>query len=70
MVMPVTRVEIADHVEAAFSGEPIHKAELLEAARASGARLEVVKVLKRLPERDFRELRELWPQVPDLPVDG
>ncbi len=67
--MPVTRVEIADHVETAFSGEPIHKGELLEAAKASGARREVMRVLKRLPDRDFRELREIWPSVPDLPVD-
>lgn len=63
-----TRVEIADHVGAAFDDGSASKDELLESARASHARAEVLTALQRLPARKYPTLRDLWPELEDLPV--
>lgn len=63
-----TRAEIADHVEAAFDYGSASKDELLESARASQARPEVLAALERLPERSYSTLRALWPELEDVPV--
>jgi hypothetical protein len=31
---------------------------------------EVVAVLHRLPEGTYRELRSLWPHLPQLPIEA
>lgn len=67
--MPVTRAEIAEHVGCAFGGAPVSRDGLLAAAAASRARPGVVASLERLPSTLFRDLRELWPILPDLPVE-
>ena len=66
----VTRVEIADHLASTFDYGPASKDELLEHARATQARPEVLSLLEQLPSRTFRELRQLWPQLPDIAVDA
>jgi hypothetical protein len=66
---PVTRSEIADHIEDAFVGAgAADRAELIEAARRSGARGEVIATLERLPDRRYAGLRQLWTALPELPV--
>jgi uncharacterized membrane protein len=69
MANPATRVEIAGAVRGAF-GHPIAtRGELLAAAVRNGARPEVITVLEQLPsDRPYRQLRDLWPDLPGLPV--
>lgn len=67
--MPVTRVEIADHVRAAFAHGPAPKQAVVGAAADSGARPEVLGMLQRLPARSYQELRHLWGDLPDMPVE-
>jgi len=67
--MPVTRVEIADHVRAAFAHGPVSRQALVVAATGSDARPEVLRVLQSLPSRRYQELRHLWSDLPDVPVE-
>lgn len=69
VTVPVTRVEIAEHVAPAFDYGPASTGELLESARGTQARPEVVTLLERLPNRTFRELRQLWPELPEVAID-
>jgi hypothetical protein len=64
----VTRVEIADHVEDAFTEGPIDQTALLVAAEATGARPELLAVLAALPHRQYGELRQLWTDLPEVPI--
>ena len=67
--MPVTRVEIVEHIGAAFASAPIGRGELLTLARQGGARPAVLKVLEELPDGPFRKVRDLWPALPDIPIE-
>jgi hypothetical protein len=67
--MTVTRIEIADAVETAFDHPPVNKGDLLAHATANRARVDVLETLARLPERDFRYLRDIWPHLSGVPVD-
>ena len=67
--MTVSRVEIADCVETAFTGGPVTRDELVALAHRSGASPAVLQVLAGLPDGPFRELRQLWPAIPDLPIE-
>jgi hypothetical protein len=68
--MVVTRVEIADHVQDAFDADrPLTSDELLVSARRNGARPEVLHALERLPGT-YARLRDLWPDLPGVPVGG
>jgi hypothetical protein len=67
--MTVTRIEIADAVETAFAHPPVSKGDLLAHATGNRARVDVLDTLARLPERDFRHLRDLWPHLSRIPVD-
>ncbi len=64
----VTRMELIDHIENAFAAGPATRDQLLAAATASHARPEVIAVLQRLPEQPYRGLRDLWPELADVPV--
>ncbi|MBM0202409.1 MULTISPECIES: DUF2795 domain-containing protein [Micromonospora] len=64
----VTRIELLDHVRTAFDDGPASRNALLAAAAASNARPEVIALLNRLPERDFRQVRDLWEEMADVPV--
>ncbi|NEE01689.1 DUF2795 domain-containing protein [Phytoactinopolyspora halotolerans] len=66
--MDVTRLEIADAIEDAFNAPPASKADLLAQATAKRARVELLDTLNRLPERDYRNLRDLWPHLAGVPV--
>lgn len=66
---PVTRMELVDHVETAFAAAPASRSDLLAAATASHARPEVIEVLRGLPEGVvYRGVRDLWPELGDVPV--
>ena len=64
----ITRIEIADYVERAFSTGPATREDLLTAARAAGARLAVLDLLTTLPDRSYVELRQLWTDLPETPI--
>lgn len=66
----VCRIEIADCVEDAFSGTTLSPDDLVEYAAEHGARPPVLQVLARLHGSDYRELRELWSELADVPVEG
>ena len=65
----VYRTEIAECVEEAFRGSPMSSTDLVEFAADHGARTPVLKVLARLHGLAYRELRELWSELGDIPVD-
>jgi hypothetical protein len=66
----VTRIELVDHIETAFLAGPATRSELLAAATASHARAEVIEVLHRLSDHPYRTVRDLWPDLSDLPVSA
>jgi hypothetical protein len=67
---PVTRTEVMDHVAGAFASGPATTAEVVAAARASGARPKLVALLRRLPERTIAAPADLWVgDLADIPVD-
>jgi len=65
----VTRTEIADCVEQVFAGTPVSSADLIEFAADHGARNPVLEVLGRLHADNYRDLRELWGELSDVPVE-
>lgn len=62
----VTRTEIADHLAALFANGALTKHDLL--IGAATARAEVREVLRQLPDRRYTELRQIWEDLPRLPV--
>lgn len=65
----VTRTEVLNAVRAGFDGTGATKAALLAAAEDAQARPETLEILRRLPENaELRHARELWAQLPDLPI--
>ncbi|BCB84783.1 DUF2795 domain-containing protein [Phytohabitans suffuscus] len=64
----ITRTELLTHVEAAFADGPASRDRLLAYAVGSHARPEVVAVLERLPDKPYSTIRDLWYDLPDVPV--
>lgn len=64
----VTRTDIADVVAPAFQRPPASRSEILETAASVQAPPELLAVLERLPDRDYRAMRELWPHLGHVPV--
>ncbi|MGH3487702.1 MAG: DUF2795 domain-containing protein [Actinopolymorphaceae bacterium] len=65
---PVTRVEILDVLDDAFAVGPASRGQLVSAARAQGARAELVVLLEELPDRQYVHQRQLWVHMPNVPV--
>lgn len=66
---PVTRIEVLDFVGDLFTGAPVPRADLLDAARAAGARDALLRRLGAdLPDRPLGTVDELWRHV-DVPED-
>lgn len=66
--MGTTRTEIVDHIADAFEHGGAGRAELVATAERNGAPAPVVDVLRRLPDRRYRHVRDLWNVVPEVPV--
>ncbi len=64
----VTRIEIIDAVDHAFTRSSATKQEIITAAVQYGSGADVLTTLKRLPERSFRDVRDLWDHLPDIPI--
>lgn len=69
MALPVTRVEIADHIAGAFGHGSVTRDDLIGEAVRTGARDAVIHLLRRLPVGPFRDMRQLWPALPDVPIE-
>jgi hypothetical protein len=67
-IEPVTRVEILEVLDDAFAVGPATRVELIGAARAQGARAELVALLEQLPDRHYVHQRQLWVHMPNVPV--
>lgn len=65
----VTRAEIADLIYSAFKEGAVSRGELIETARAAGARPEVLATLTQLPDNHYGHLRQLWVDLPHIPVE-
>ncbi len=65
---PLTRIEIAEHVEAAFDHGPANRDTLLSAAHTSHAREALLQILDTLPDRNYAELRQLWTDLAEVPI--
>jgi Protein of unknown function (DUF2795) len=65
----VTRVEVIDHIGAAFTGGPLTRSDLLLAAQRVGARPAVLELLERLPDHRFTRPNELWTDLKDVPIE-
>ena len=65
----VTRVEVIDTVASAFEHAPLTRGELILAAELAAARLPVVELLERLPERAYRRPADMWDELPDVPIE-
>jgi hypothetical protein len=66
MTAEVTRVEIADQLAGLFANGAVSKHDMLIAA--ADARPEVLEVLSALPDRRYTELRQVWEDLPRVPV--
>lgn len=67
--VPVTRIEVLDFVGELFTGAPVPRADLLAAARASGARDALLdRLAADLPDHPLSGVAELWRYV-DVPED-
>jgi hypothetical protein len=65
---PMTRMEVAQVVGDTFGTGPVTRERLIETAERAGARPEVVAALRGLPGREFIHLRQLWSDLPEMPV--
>jgi hypothetical protein len=68
-VHTITRTELANHIEAAFATAPATRTDLLAAAVASSARPHAIDLLHQLPDKTYANIRELWYDLPDVPVN-
>lgn len=65
----VTRVEVIDHIGAAFASGPLTRSDLLTAAQSVGARPAVIELLGQLPDRKFARPHELWNDLSFVPIE-
>lgn len=66
--MTVTRTELANHIEAAFTAGPATRDSLLAYAASSHARPEAIAVIQGLPDKAYANIRDLWYHLAQLPV--
>ncbi|MEV6712597.1 DUF2795 domain-containing protein [Lentzea sp. NPDC051208] len=64
----VTRIEIIDATESAFSGASASKQEIITAAVKQESSTDLVSLLERLPDRQFAHVRDLWTYLPEVPI--
>jgi hypothetical protein len=69
-VFKTSRLEIANAITESFRGSLLSREQLLAAAKEAHASTEVLLALSCLREdRQYVQLRQLWPDLPDLPVE-
>ena len=68
--MTVTRIELANHIQAAFTSGPATRDSMLAYAASSHARPEVIAALQRLTDKPYPSIRDLWHDLADMPVSN
>jgi len=68
-VMPVTLFDITEFIGDAFSDGPKRPEDLAAIASHRGARPAVLLTLRRLADRPYRDLRDVWSVMPGIPAD-
>lgn len=69
-VFKTSRMEIADAIGGRFGSDAMTRGQLVELAKEEHASTEVLLALSSLvPDKRYGGLRELWPDLPDLPVE-
>lgn len=66
--MSVTRLEMVDIVANAFRSSNPTRAELLGVAVQEGARPQIIELLQSLPDRRYQDVRDVWTELPQVPV--
>jgi Protein of unknown function (DUF2795) len=66
---PTTRTELAYHIRDAFTTGPATRSDLLAAAIATKARPQAIETLHRLPDKTYTSIRDLWHDLPDVPIN-
>ena len=66
--MTVTRTELANHIEVAFTHGPASRDNLLAYAVSSHARPEIIAIIGGLPDKAYPGLRDLWHHLAHVPV--
>lgn len=66
--MSVTRVELAEIFRPVMDGTARSAEELLSVAVAAGAHPAAVEVVRSLPPGEYRQMSDLWRQLPGVPV--
>jgi Protein of unknown function (DUF2795) len=65
----VTRIELANHIEAAFASGVATRDRLLAYAASSHARPAVIALIRGLPDRAYPSIRDLWDDLAHVPAD-
>lgn len=69
-VFKTSRLEVADAVSDAFTGAAMAREQLVAHAEEAHASTEVLLALSCLRRgKAYLHLRDLWPDLPDLPVE-
>lgn len=64
----VTRIELANSIQAAFTHGPATRDTLLAHAVGSKARPQAIALLQQLPDRTDANLDDLWSELRDVPA--
>lgn len=67
--IPVTRIEVLDFVGELFGHGPVARDAILDAARADGAREQLLQLLAGLPPTEIDSVEDLWRHLGDVPED-
>lgn len=68
-VRDVTRIEVAEAIGEAFEGKPISREELIEQAQRRKVADPLIGLLRSLPNRRYRHVRDLWEDLPEVPIE-
>lgn len=66
---PVTRRRIVRSLQGAFEDGGSTREELIAAAMRNDADQQVIAALERLRPAQYRDIRQLWVDLHDVPVD-
>jgi hypothetical protein len=64
----ITRREVLDAIYPAFARDGASKDEIVAAAVTAEPRSEIVELLGRLPARRYPSVREVWSDLPEMPI--
>jgi hypothetical protein len=64
----VTRREVLDAIYPAFASGGAGKNEILAAAAGAEPRSEITAMLGRLPARRYPSVRDVWSDLPEMPI--